>query len=102
MGDDTANIVDQVIRGRRTEKVLADEAFPLRDARETVEELVAAAGWAPFHRVAARVHTEGALTSIVPWRFHLVDADGCRALRQALLAAATRARSRGCWRRPRR
>lgn len=86
MGEDTAAIVDGVIRDRRTVKVLADEPFPVQDARQAVEELVAAAGWAPFHRVAARVHTDGALASIVPWRFHLVDADGCRALRETLLA----------------
>ncbi len=86
MGEDTAAIVDGVIRARRTEKVLADAPFPLQDARQTVEELVATAGWAPFHRVAARVHQEAdALPSIVPWRFHLLDAAGCRALRQALL-----------------
>jgi nitroreductase len=85
MGEDTAAIVDGVIRDRRTVKVLADAPFPVQEARQVVEELVAAAGWAPFHRVAARVHTDGALTSIVPWRFHLLDADGCRALRQALL-----------------
>lgn len=86
MGEERATIVDQVIRARRTEKVLADEALPLQDVRRTVDELVAVAGWAPFHRVAARVHQDGALRSIVPWRLHLVDAAGCRALRQALLA----------------
>lgn len=87
MGDDRAAVVDGVIRERRTVKVLADEAFPAGpEVRAVVEELAATAGWAPFHRVAARVHLEGALTSIVPWRFYLVDADGCRALRQALLA----------------
>lgn len=86
MADDRAGIVDEVIRERRTIKVLADEAFPVVGIRPAVEELVAAAGWAPFHRVAARGHLEGALTSIVPWRFYLVDADGCRALREALLA----------------
>jgi nitroreductase len=86
MDEDRAEIVDGVIRERRTTKVLADEPLPAAGARETAEALVATAGWAPFHRVAARVHQEsGALTSIVPWRFYLVDADGCRALRQALL-----------------
>jgi nitroreductase len=86
MDADMARIVDGVIRERRTVKVLADEPFPVDDARQTVEELAAAAGWAPFHRVAARVHQEsGALTSIVPWRFYLVDAPACRALRDALL-----------------
>jgi nitroreductase len=86
MGEQNAGIVDGVIRERRTVKVLADEAFPVTDARAVVEALVATAGWAPFHRVAAREHLSGALTSIVPWRFYLVDADGCRALRHALLA----------------
>lgn len=86
MGEDRAEIVDSVIRERRTVKVLADEAFPVTDIRPAVEALVAAAGWAPFHRVAARAHLDGALTSIVPWRFYLVDADGCRALRETLLA----------------
>lgn len=86
MADEKAQIVEGVIRARRTVKVLADDAFPAGDARAVVEELVATAGWAPFHRVAAREHLAGALTSIVPWRFYLVDADGCRALRQALLA----------------
>ena len=87
MDAEKAAAVDGVIRGRRTVKVLADEGFPAAGMRETVEELVATAGWAPFHRVAARVHTEGgALTSIVPWRFYLVDADGCRRLRDGLLA----------------
>jgi nitroreductase len=92
MRDDRAGIVDGVIRERRTVKVLAEEAFPTADARSVVEELAAVAGWAPFHRVAARVHTEGALTSIVPWRFYLVDADGCRALRDALLARGDRSK----------
>lgn len=86
MDADRGGVVDGVIRGRRTVKVLADEAFPPSDARAVVEALVATAGWAPFHRVAAREHLEGALASVVPWRFYLVDADGCRALRGALLA----------------
>lgn len=87
MDADRAAVVDAVIRARRTDKVLADEAFPPVDLRGTVEELVATAGWAPFHRVAARVHTEaGGPASIVPWRFHLLDADACRAVREELLA----------------
>jgi nitroreductase len=86
MDADRGATVDGVIRERRTSKVLADAPLPMASARETVEELVATAGWAPFHRVAARVHQEsGALTSIVPWRFYLLDAPECRALRQALL-----------------
>lgn len=90
---DTAGTVDRVIRARRTTKVLADVALPAVDARRTVEELVAVAGWAPFHKPAARVHLEpGGMTSIVPWRFHLVDAPGCRALREVLLERGDRSK----------
>jgi nitroreductase len=86
MDPDRAQVVDGVIRERRTSKVLADEPLPAVSAREAVEEVVATAGWAPFHKAAARVHQEsGVLTSIVPWRFHLLDAPACRALRQVLL-----------------
>jgi nitroreductase len=86
MDEDRGRGVEGVIRERRTSKVLADEPLPTADTREAVEALVATAGWAPFHRVAARVHQESAaLTSIVPWRFYLLDAPGCRALRRALL-----------------
>jgi nitroreductase len=93
MDADKAAVVDGVIRERRTVKVLADEAFPATDLRATVEELVATAGWAPFHRVAARVHTEsGGLSSIVPWRFHLLDAPACRAVRDELLARGDRSK----------
>jgi nitroreductase len=93
MDRETAAAVDGVIRARRTAKVLADEAFAATDLRGTVEELVATAGWAPFHRVAARVHTEvGGLSSIVPWRFYLLDAAACRALRQTLLARGDRSK----------
>jgi len=93
MDADTARTVDRVIRERRTTKVLADAPLPPIGLRETVEALAATAGWAPFHRVAARAHTEsGALSSIVPWRFHLLDAPACRALREVLLARGDRSK----------
>lgn len=92
MDADTAGVVDRVIRERRTIKVLADAPFPEADARRVVEELAATAGWAPFHRVAARVHQESGLASIVPWRFYLLDARACRALREALLARGDRSK----------
>lgn len=84
--------VDDVIRARRTDKVLAGEALPPRSARGLIEELAGVAGWAPFHKPAARVHLDGGMTSIVPWRFHLLDADGCRALRETLLARGDRSK----------
>ena len=91
--DERARIVDEVIRARRTSKVLAEAPLPVEDLRTVIEELVAVAGWAPFHYAAARAHLEaGGLPSIVPWRFHVVDAAGCRALRETLLARGDRSK----------
>ena len=75
--------VDQTIRSRHTAKVLATAALPPRDRRALVDELLATAGWAPFHRPAADAH-RGALASPVPWRFYALDAAACRDLREAL------------------
>lgn len=86
MTDDRAGVVDGVIRARRTTKVLAEDALPADEMRAVVDVLAEVGGWAPFHHEAAPEHTAGALRSIVPWRFHLVGAEGCRALRDALLA----------------
>lgn len=85
-----AAAVDRVIRARRTLKVLSDEPFPARTDRAAVEALAEVAGWAPFHKPAARVHLEAGPSSIVPWRFHLLDAAGCRRLREHLLAGGDR------------
>lgn len=80
-------MVDQAIRERRTVKVLADAPLDVVTDRATVEALVASAGWAPFHLLAAPVHRgEGAaLPAIVPWRSYLLDVAACRALRAWLL-----------------
>lgn len=92
MAMETWEAVERAIRERRTEKVLADEALPARTQREIVEALVSVAGWAPFHKPAARVHQQSGLGSIVPWRFHLLDASACRALRERLLARGDRSK----------
>lgn len=87
MQDPAAAIVDHVIRERRTVKVLADTALDVATDRAEVEALVASAGWAPFHLLAAQVHRdEGALSSIVPWRCYVLDVAACQALRAWLLA----------------
>lgn len=81
-----AAAIDGIIRDRRTVKVFADTPLDVAIDRAMVEELVAAAGWAPFHLLAAREHREGnALPSIVPWRCYLLDASACRSLRAWLL-----------------
>lgn len=87
MSQDAPALVSQVIRDRRTVKVFADAPLDTAEAGPPIEELLEAAGWAPFHYRAAEVHREGGpLSSVVPWRFHLLDAAACRTLRERLLA----------------
>jgi len=74
--------IEKAARQRKTVKLLGDPAAPLSSTgldRSTVEELVAAAGWAPFHRPAFCAREQGERT-VEPWRFTMLDAAGCRAL----------------------
>ncbi|MEM7788501.1 MAG: hypothetical protein AAF594_12315, partial [Bacteroidota bacterium] len=68
--------VDHAIRERRTLKMIAAEPAPVAAApsREAIEEVLAVAGLAPFHKPAPSGPPE-------PWRCHALDAEGCRALR---------------------
>lgn len=70
--------VDGVIRGRRTVKAGATDDLPTQGAppRAEIDNLLAVAGFAPFHHVASR--TDGA---VEPWRCHVLDAETCRRLR---------------------
>lgn len=87
MSQDAPALLSQVIRDRRTVKVFADSPLDIADVGSTVEELLDAASWAPFHYRAAEIHREGTpLSSVVPWRFHLLDGAACRTLREKLLA----------------
>ncbi|MBL0939503.1 MAG: methylmalonyl Co-A mutase-associated GTPase MeaB [Gemmatimonadaceae bacterium] len=85
---DPVAVVDAVLRERHTRKLLADAPLDVRTDRALIEQIVAAAGWAPFHLLAAPEHRrEGEpLAAIMPWRVHLLDAGACRALRGYLLA----------------
>ena len=77
--------IDDIIRQRRTTKVLADEPFPCDLDPSIVETLAELAGQAPFHRPCAKPHQQrDERTSIVPWRLHMLDGSTCRSLRQRL------------------
>lgn len=81
-----AATVDRIQLQRRTTKVLAEDALPEVDRRAEIDELIVGAGWAPFHRAAHSVHLEREdLSSILPWRFYMLDAGACRRLRTLLL-----------------
>ena len=74
--------IETTARHRRTLKLLGDAANPLPPEgldRATVEALVAAAGWAPFHRPAHGARESGGKV-VEPWRFTMLDAAGCRGL----------------------
>jgi nitroreductase len=82
--------VDEVIRERKTAKVLRDPAdcppgtaedWLPPDFVEQVRQAVAVAGWAPFHKAVHReTHLTGALASPVPWRFYILERASCCAL----------------------
>ncbi len=76
---------DSAMRSRKTTKVLAEADLPVNDLGGLVEELLAAAAMAPFHRACDVAHRAGTdLAGIEPWRFYVVDAAGCRLLRQRI------------------
>lgn len=80
--------VDQVIRSRRTRKVLGHLRSPAHiphGFREQVEEAVRIAGWAPFHYPADKIHHQNGLDSCVPWRFYALDQQSCLTLAACLL-----------------
>ncbi len=83
--------VGRVIRQRRTVKVFADNPVAEALDRHIVEELIATAGWAPFHYPAASVHLKGnTMNALEPWRFYLLDSTACSNLRQILLEEGDR------------
>lgn len=74
--------IDDIARARRTVKLLPDPAHPLPGAglaRDGVEELLASAGFAPFHRACAAARADAG-TAVEPWRVHALDKAGCAAL----------------------
>lgn len=71
------------IEKRHTLKVLADPESPWEqpdDIRRKVEDLLSVANNAPYHKAANKVHLAEPLSSLVPWRFHLLDTSTCRDL----------------------
>ncbi len=73
--------VAEILTARKTTKVMFDPDSPAAPEtdRDTIESLIALAGWAPFHKPAHRQHWRGTRT-IEPWRFYLADARTCRRL----------------------
>lgn len=86
MQDEATQAVDQVIRARRTLKMLASEPLGQNLNRAEVDAIIAAAGYAPFHKPSAKEHRD-TLTSFQPWRCHALDHKACCELRERLIDA---------------
>jgi nitroreductase len=77
--------IDRIIRERKTAKILRDpaqctdlSAEMAATMRQTLEELIEVAGWAPFHKVADKqAHRQGEMVSPVPWRFYVLEKSAC-------------------------
>lgn len=89
-----ANALSEIIRARRTDKVLADPAAPLTSSglsREAVDALLETAGFAPLHYPAAQAHRMGdradGMISVAPYRVYKLDAAACRRLLARLQAS---------------
>lgn len=84
--------VDRVIRARKTSKLM----LPLngqgesavvwsREHAAALQSMIEGAAWAPFHRRAHETaHRQGALDSVVPWRFHVLEQSSCQSLLEHL------------------
>ncbi|MEL6407946.1 MAG: nitroreductase family protein [Chloroflexota bacterium] len=77
--------IDKIIRERKTAKILKDDLTcqPLSESiateiKRALGEITEVAGWAPFHKPAHRAtHLDGDLTSLVPWRFYVLEKAAC-------------------------
>ena len=77
---------EELAERRKTVKVLATESLPVTDHRAIVDRCMAAAGWAPFHKVCSSEHRlQTDLPGIEPWRFHALDATSCQRLANKVL-----------------
>ncbi|MEZ6134543.1 MAG: nitroreductase family protein [Pirellulaceae bacterium] len=87
MSQKNSKTVDEAITQRRTTKVLAEVDLPL-GGHVPMDELLALAGMAPFHRACDESHRglnrNDGLLGIEPWRFYVADAARCRRLRQQI------------------
>lgn len=85
--DKQRNGVGLAISSRKTSKVLLpvelraeQHALWQNQHTHTLQQLLEAASWAPFHKRAHEQHLDDDLTAPMPWRFHVLDPDACTRL----------------------
>ena len=81
------NETECAIVSRRTSKVLLpvelrheQQAAWTDDHSNTLQRMLQAAAWAPFHKRAHEQYQSEALDAVMPWRFHVAGPEACTAL----------------------
>ena len=73
--------IDNIIKTRKTEKVLSDNQQPISNNDELIEDLLELASTAPYHFKSNSHFTETKeLDSTLPYRFYVADSKKCRSL----------------------
>jgi len=78
--------IDSIIKSRRTQKVLADEAWEVSldrlELQKLAIELLEVAASAPYHHKCNSSFSDESrvLNSCLPYRFYILDTDNCRDL----------------------
>lgn len=78
--------IDDIIKRRKTQKVLADKPWLSTQSeealRKTINELLDLANYAPYHKKCHEKYCDEdrELNSCVPWRFYVLDTKACRKL----------------------
>jgi len=81
------NSIDEIIRNRRTKKVLGDPSKKMivdDEFNKQLWEAVEVAQWAPFHYPCHETHRTAGSESMLPWRFYVLDCKACNALVERL------------------
>lgn len=85
--------IDEIIRSRKTCKMLSEDPMQSRLDRDLVHEIIELAGWAPFHLAASAIHRQRlSESSLVPWRYYVLPKRTCLNLRQWLLDQGDRSK----------
>lgn len=81
----SSSTFDRLIQSRKTAKILREPAQcgelspeQATDFRQSLQEMIEIAGWAPFHKVAhEQAHRQNGKSSPVPWRFYALEKPAC-------------------------
>ncbi|MBS9777831.1 MAG: nitroreductase family protein [Gammaproteobacteria bacterium] len=79
------------IRKRRSIKLVSETPLPVQPCdKEFIETLLESAYYAPYHYPCASSHQDS-LSSVLPWRFYVLDSAACRQLSSVLVEGAVQA-----------